>query len=125
MPISLAGAQTETFQRNGVTIETHDSGALGSTFTDFLGQTETATFVFGTPANNSFTQGPTFGVQTSPVIVEINLATGQWRTNKGTSGTIGAGALTTLNNNERNRRNGLETIANAQGWVTGTVTAWT
>ena len=125
MPISIGAAQTETFQRNNVTIETHDSAALRETFTDFLGAIETAKFVFGTPANNSFAEGPTAGVQTSPVVVQINLTTGNWTTNKGTTGTIGAGALTTLNNNERNRRNALETLANAQGWVTGTVTAWT
>lgn len=125
MPISIAAAQTEIFQRNNVTIETHDSAALRETFTDFVGSTETAKFVFGTPANNSFAEGPTTGVQTSPVIVQINLTTGAWTTNKGTTGTIGGAALTTLNTNERNRRNALETLANAQGWVTGTVTAWT
>lgn len=121
MPIQKASGQIETFTLGGSTVETHDASALSAVNTQFLSSIITAQFVDGTPANNSFASFPRANTAT----LTINLSTGKWTTSVGTTGTLSAGQLNAIKNNQTNLRNGLENVANAIGLLPGTVVAFT
>lgn len=121
MPIQLSAANIETLTLGGTTVETHDTAAVSSSNTDYLGSQIIATFLEGTPPNNSFSA--LVRGRTRSITVDLN--TGNWNTSAGTRGTLSSAALTALQNNQKNLRNGLENIANAVGLIPGTVVAWT
>lgn len=121
MPISLSAANIETLTLGGVTVSTHDTEAISTSQTDFLGNQITVTFAQGTPASNSFASDARAKIHS----LTIDMSTGKWNTSTGVTGTLGAGALTTLQTNQRNLKNAMETIANNIGLIPGTVVAWT
>lgn len=121
MPISLSAAQVETLTLGGSVVFTHDTEAVSSSQTDFLGLTMTVVFAQGTPASNAFATDGRAKIHS----LNIDLSTGHWNSSTGTSGTLTSPQLTALQTNQRNLKNGLETIANAIGLIPGTVVAWT
>ncbi len=121
MSIQKGAGAIELFTIGGSTVETHDAAAIAIAHTAFLTNNLTATFVEGTPASNSFATFPRVKTAT----LNINIATGAWTTSAGTSGTLGAGAVTAIKNNQTNLKNGLENVANAIGLLPGTIVAWT
>jgi hypothetical protein len=125
MPISIPASAIEVFQRNGVTIETHDTAALCFVVSDLLSGSLNATMLYGTPASNSFAKGPTAGPQTAPITITINLTSGVWNSSNGLSGTLLSATLTALNTNQKNIRNAIESIVNANSVIPGSVVAWT
>ena len=121
MPIQYAAGNIETFTLGGSTVETHDSAAISTSNTDFLGNQITITFIDGTPATNSFA-----GFSRSKIrSITIDMVTGKWNTSTGSQGTLSGAQLTALQNNQRSLKNGIENIANAIGLIPGSIVAWT
>lgn len=121
MPVQYAAGNIETFTLGGSTVETHDSAAISTANTDFLGNQITVVFIDGTPASNSFA-----GFARSKArSLTIDMVTGKWNSSTGSSGTLSGAQLTALQNNQRNLKNGMENIANAIGIIPGTIVAWT
>ena len=123
MPITLNAGAIETFTLGGSTVATHDTEAISTSQTDYLGLTMTVVFAQGTPASNSFATDARAKTHT----LNIDLATGKWNTSVGTQGTLPGATLTSLQNNQRALKNGLENIANSisPALIPGTVVAWT
>ncbi|SRR6266436_342105 len=107
---------------NGVTQENDTIGGIVSMHVDYLAQTVTFVLQIGQLVSNNIN----VGAYSSPVTVTINLVTGAWTSSGGQSGTVGAGALTTLNNQFKSDRNAVETFAaGGSGILPGTTVAWT
>jgi hypothetical protein len=120
MPISLTAGQTETQSVGGVTVDTANAAVASQLDTDFGG---TLTFVLakGTPATNAFSGS----ARAKDVIVTINLANGVWFASNGTSGTLSAGALTSVLNQLRSFRNQIETFGSNNVFPGAGTVAWT
>jgi len=121
MPISLPAAQQETYSKGGVTVENNTATALIQAIGDFTNHQVQFTFSQGTPADNTFVPGAR---STHPTL-SIDMLTGIWTASTGQTGILSVGHLTSLNNNQRNLRNAIENIANANNIFLGTVVAWT
>lgn len=120
MPISRSAGTTEIIQQGGSTVSTIDASAIQSSQNDHLGKKLSVHFALGTPASNSFAVNS----RVPGLDLTIDESTGAWRTNLGTSGTLTAGQLTAVQNNERAFKNGMESIANAIGLIPGTHNPW-
>jgi len=121
MPTSLTAADVEQISLGGSVVETHDAIAATEMQIDFVHNSITVAFVSGTPANNTYIPG----VHGTAYWVKINTATGDWTSSLGTSGTLTALQLATLNSNLKNSRNGSEGLANLVGIIPGTIVVWT
>lgn len=120
MPISRSAATTEVIQQGGSTISTIDSAAIQSSENDHFNRKLSIHFGLGTPANNTFAVNS----RVPGLDLIIDEATGAWRTNLGTSGTLTAGQLANVQNDARIFKNRMENIANAIGLIPGTHNPW-
>lgn len=121
MPVALPSSSVETHTVGGSVVATIDAAAISNGTIDFLGNVITVMFTVGTPAGNAFAPSHLINKQFQ---LMIDTSTGNWSTSAGTSGTLTPTQLTSLLNNQRALKNGLEQLATLIGLLSGTFTAW-
>lgn len=121
MPTALASPDVEQISLGGSIVETHDGIAATEMSIDFTNHTVQVAFASGTPPDNTFVPG----AHGTAYWVKIDTVSGGWSSNLGTSGTLTAPQLATMNGNIKNARNGAEGLANALAVIPGTFAAWT
>ena len=122
MSITLLAAAINQLIVGGVTIETDGAAAVTGMSVDFVANKVTFQIKKGTVSGPSFTPGQ---IAVGNLSVTIDASTGAWTVDgSGQSGTLQGAGLTTMQTNMKLYRNQLETFANAQAIMPGTVVAW-
>lgn len=121
MPISLQVALQEGYQVGGSTVESVNASAATNLSVDFSSSLMSFTLSKGANASNSFANS----VRGQSISVQLNVATGAWQASNGVSGTLGGGALTTLQGQLRGFRNQLETFSSNNVLPGSSAVAWT
>ena len=119
MSITLAASQVQIVTVGGVTVETDAQAGAVDLQVRFNGPEIIFTLYPGIVSGQILTVGSRPSIQ-----VTINATTGFWQSSNGLSGTLGAAALTNIQNTIRGWRNSMETFAVNNGIVQGTQVAW-
>jgi hypothetical protein len=118
MSITLTNAASLSL--NGASAES-DANAAAVAMEAVFPNTVIVTLNYGATAGQTFTSG----TRIRSVIVTVNLVTGGWSADNGTSGTLGAGALTAFKSTVTGWRNATETFVVNNNIIIGSQVAWT
>jgi len=121
MSITLLAAAITQMVSGGQTLETNNAAAVTFMGIDWMANSITFRLQSGSVVAGVFVQATQ--LPNSRTIV-VDLGTGNWRADSGQSGTLSAPALASIVATMKTWRNTLESFANSNGTVPGTVVAW-